>query len=75
MSSIYDPNVSEGKDFLCGNSTYAVDGDKSQRTGNDFVCAHTDDSVNQQSWWAVDLQNVYDISVIDIYGRTDCCRK
>ncbi|VDI19869.1 Hypothetical predicted protein, partial [Mytilus galloprovincialis] len=26
-----------------------------------------------QSWLTVDLQNVYDISVIDIYGRTDCC--
>ncbi|CAG2224537.1 unnamed protein product [Mytilus edulis] len=30
MSSIYDPKINEGKDYLCCNSTYAVDGDKSQ---------------------------------------------
>ncbi|XP_071181133.1 uncharacterized protein [Mytilus edulis] len=74
MSSIYDPKVNEGIDYLCCNSAYAIDGDKSPRTGSDFLCAHTAVNVNQQqSWWAVDLQNVYDISVIDIYGRTDCC--
>ncbi|CAC5378356.1 unnamed protein product [Mytilus coruscus] len=38
-----------------------------------FFCAHSDRVANQKSWWAVDLQNVYTINGVDIFGRTDCC--
>lgn len=78
MSSIYDPKVGEGVDYLCCNSSYAVDGkmpNSNRRFFEDFLCAHTQWFDNQQQWWTVDLQNIYDINVIDIYGRTDCCRK
>ncbi|CAG2187974.1 unnamed protein product [Mytilus edulis] len=71
ISSIYDPKVNEEGDILCCNSTYAVDGDKTSWKGEDLFCAHTRKDDTQQPWWAVDLLNVYDINVIDIYGRTD----
>ncbi|XP_063417003.1 fucolectin-like [Mytilus trossulus] len=57
----------------CCYSELAVDGDKSIWNGNNFWCAHTKINDNQQPWWAVDLQNVYDINVIDLHSRTDCC--
>ncbi|CAC5403963.1 unnamed protein product [Mytilus coruscus] len=55
------------------NSSYALDGDRSDRSNGDFICAHSDSLDNQQSWWAVDLLNVYVINDIDMFGRTDCC--
>ncbi|CAC5378359.1 unnamed protein product [Mytilus coruscus] len=74
LSSTYDPNINQGRSYLCCNSTYAVDGDKSDILANeDFICAHSDSVANQQSWWAVDLQNVHIINDVDIFGRTDCC--
>ncbi|VDI62412.1 Hypothetical predicted protein [Mytilus galloprovincialis] len=74
LSSTFDPNIKQGRSYNCCNSTYAVDGDYSDTVGNgDFVCAHSDSVNNQQSWWAVDLQNVYAIIAVDIFGRTDCC--
>lgn len=77
LSSTYYPKayVYEEKDYLCCNSAYAVDGERAnwQRAyGEDLLCAHSDKVYTQQQRWAVDLQNVYDINVIDIYGRTDC---
>ncbi|XP_052075602.1 fucolectin-like isoform X1 [Mytilus californianus] len=69
MSSIYEPE--EG--YHCCNSELAVDGEKPGWVGADFLCAHTAPNDNQQPWWAVDLQNVYDINLIHIHGRTDCC--
>ncbi|XP_076105924.1 uncharacterized protein LOC143074273 [Mytilus galloprovincialis] len=76
MSSIYDPKVGEGVDYLCCNSSYANDGvmpNSKRQAREDFLCAHTHRNDNQQQWWTNDLQNIYDISVINIYGRTDCC--
>ncbi|XP_071178007.1 uncharacterized protein [Mytilus edulis] len=76
MSSIYDPKVGEGVDYLCCNSSYALDGvmpNPKRQAFEDFLCAHTHRNDNQQQWWTVDLQNIYDISVINIYGREDCC--
>ncbi|CAG2218084.1 unnamed protein product [Mytilus edulis] len=72
LSSTHDPRITEGKDYLCCNSTYAVDGDKSNLAYDqgDFWCAVSARVANQQSWWAVDLQNLYTIEVIDIFGRT-----
>ncbi|XP_071177420.1 fucolectin-5-like [Mytilus edulis] len=70
MSSVYVPPINQNTKFLCCYSSYAVDEDKSVWTGNNLVCAHSKKD-NQQPWWAVDLQNVYDVEVINIYGRTD----
>ncbi|CAG2202591.1 unnamed protein product [Mytilus edulis] len=56
------------------NSSYALDGDYAYRSVHGvFICAHSEIVANQQSWWAVDLQNVYVINEVDIFGRTDCC--
>ncbi|VDI51588.1 Hypothetical predicted protein [Mytilus galloprovincialis] len=77
MSSIYDPNIHEGKHYVCCDSDYAVDGNKSTTWVNgrqDFLCAHTDSILNQHEWWAVDLQRVYSIENIHLFGRTDCCQ-
>ncbi|VDH95213.1 Hypothetical predicted protein [Mytilus galloprovincialis] len=64
-------------DYICCNSTYAVDGDKTSLSprypSGDFFCTHSDSLAYQQSWWAVDLQEVYVIIGVDIFGRTDCC--
>ncbi|XP_071177988.1 fucolectin-like [Mytilus edulis] len=73
LSSIYDPKIHEGYHYACCNSSYAVDGDKLDSTAHGFICAHSDSVANQRSWWAVDLQNVYDINAVEIFGRTDCC--
>ncbi|VDI02544.1 Hypothetical predicted protein [Mytilus galloprovincialis] len=55
-------------------STFALDGDRSDRSVHGaFICAQSDSLDNQHSWWVVDLQNVYVINDIDIFGRTDCC--
>ena len=66
-------------DYICCNSTYAVDGDKTslfpRYPSGDFFCTHSDSLAYQQSWWAVDLQEVYVIIGVDIFGRTDCCSK
>ncbi|VDI11774.1 Hypothetical predicted protein [Mytilus galloprovincialis] len=71
MSSVYDPTINQNVKFLCCNSSYAVDGDKSVWTGRNLVFAHSIKKDDQHPWWAVDLQNVYDVNVINIYGRTD----
>ncbi|XP_071181128.1 uncharacterized protein [Mytilus edulis] len=76
MSSIYDPKIGEGIDYLCCEPSYAIDRvmpNSKRQAGEDFLCAHTNYIDNQQQWWTVDLQKVYDIKVINIYGRTDCC--
>ncbi|CAC5413849.1 unnamed protein product [Mytilus coruscus] len=74
LSSIFDPKIQQGSDYICCNSTYAVDGDRSGLlVHSDFFCAHSASVANQQSWWAVDLQNVYAINDVDIFGRQDCC--
>ncbi|VDI49607.1 Hypothetical predicted protein [Mytilus galloprovincialis] len=72
LSSTHDPTITEGTYYLCCNSTYAVDGDKSNLAYDqgDFLCANSATVDNQQSWWAVDLQNVYTIEGIYIFGRT-----
>ncbi|XP_063397411.1 fucolectin-like [Mytilus trossulus] len=68
MSSMYVPG-----DYNCCLSEYAVDGNITTWAYPDMVCAHSSKTNIQQEWWAVDLQNVYVIKEIEIYGRTDCC--
>ncbi|XP_071133069.1 uncharacterized protein [Mytilus edulis] len=77
LSSIFDPKISQQRDYICCNSSYAVDGDNiflfPDYPSGDFFCAHSDSLSDQQSWWAVDLQEVYVINDVDIFGRIDCC--
>ncbi|CAG2204417.1 unnamed protein product [Mytilus edulis] len=37
----------------------------------DARCSHT--SLELQPWWAVDLEAVYSIHTVVVFGRTDCC--
>ena len=56
------------------NSKLAVDGKimtKSIASGP--KCTHTIGV--SQDWWAVDLGDIYQITHVVIYGRTDCCGK
>ncbi len=48
-----------------GVASRAVDGNTN---GNSFT--HTD---FEQGWWRVDLQDIYDISTINVFNRTTCC--
>ncbi len=52
-----------------GVSSRAVDGNTSGSYQASSV-THTD---MEQGWWRVDLGDVYDISEINVYNRTDCC--
>ena len=56
-----------------GLSKNAVDGNTSGAWGNRSV-THTRE-VENNPWWEVDLGAVYDISKIEIWNRTDCCRE
>jgi parallel beta-helix repeat protein len=48
----------------------AVDGNTDGMSGNGSV-THTD--YENQPWWQVDLQGLYNITRVNIYNRTDCC--
>ena len=61
-------------------STYAIDGDVTNRilTYSDgewvFKCAHTSVDLSTHNippWWAVDLEDVYVIESINVFGRLD----
>ncbi|VDI39957.1 Hypothetical predicted protein [Mytilus galloprovincialis] len=81
LSSTHDHRITEGKDYLCCNSTYAVDGDKSNLAYDqgDFWCAVSARVANQQSWWAVDLQNLYTIELanfdVDVIMPSCSCNR
>lgn len=72
MSSIYDPKIHDGSQYICCDSEFAVDGNKSRTWVNGCqycLCANTDSLFNQQEGWAVYLQRLYSLR------RTDCCRE
>ena len=52
-----------------GVASRAVDGDTNGVYGAGST-THTD---NETGWWRVDLEDVYDITTINIHNRTDCC--
>lgn len=54
-----------------GGASAAVDGDTNGDWNGGSV-SHTDTSA---PWWQVDLGGVYDVSMIRIWNRTDCCRE
>jgi hypothetical protein len=50
----------------------AVDGKiKTKYIASGPKCTHTNEG--RQEWWAVDLGDIYQITNVVIYGRTDCC--
>jgi hypothetical protein len=53
-----------------GHASYAVDGNIDGNYINNSV-THTNAEVD--SWWVVDLGQVYDIDEIVVWNRTDCC--
>ena len=56
------------------NSKLAVDGKiMTKSIASRPKCAHT--IGESQDWWAVDLGDIYQITNVVIYGRTDCCGK
>ena len=56
------------------NSKLAVDGKiMTKSIASGLKCTHTKDV--SQDWWAVDLGDIYQITNVVIYGRTDCCGK
>jgi hypothetical protein len=55
-------------------SKLAVDGKiKTKYIASGPKCTHTNEG--RQEWWAVDLGDIYQITNVVIYGRTDCCGK
>ena len=56
------------------DSKLAVDGKiKTKCIACGSRCTHT--SNERHEWWAVDLGDIYQITNVVIYGRTDCCGK
>lgn len=53
-----------------GVAARAVDGNTDGNWGR-ASCTHT--NFNGIQWWEVDLEAVYKIAYIEVYGRTDCC--
>lgn len=56
-----------------GIPSHAVDGNRNQ-TYSEGSCSHTLNS-GPESWWMVDLLNIYNIDSIMIFNRIDCCCK
>ena len=54
-----------------GYSSLAVDGNTKTSYG-DRSCTHTS-QYNYDTWWMVDLQQVYRVSTVKITNRGDCC--
>ena len=58
-----------------GDPSLAVDGD-TNGIFEEKSCTHTDqdehDDVNN-NWWAVDLEDTYQIQRVTLYNREDCC--
>ncbi|MBC6993354.1 RICIN domain-containing protein [Neolewinella lacunae] len=55
-----------------GGASKAVDGKTDGRWQNGSV-THTSSAGQNNPWWTVDLGDIYEISRIRIWNRTDCC--
>ena len=53
-----------------GDPNRGVDGDRNSVWGGG-TCTHTQNGPTE--WWQVDLGGSYDISVVNIWHRSDCC--
>ncbi len=68
-------NVAQGKTATQSSSEY--NGQHSASEAIDGIIAdqnfnHTEKA--KYSWWEVDLEQVFDLSTINIFNRTDCCQ-
>ena len=62
-----------------GNAAFAIDGN---RNGNFFqgsvtITNNTDPSPSDDGlfdWWQLQLDQVYSITSLNLFGRTDCCQ-
>lgn len=55
-----------------GQASKAVDGNTSGNWKNGSLSCTKDGGTNNP-WWTVDLGEIYDVSKIEIWNRTDCC--
>lgn len=53
--------------------TFAATANDGSTNSNYPNIVHTADPVGVDSWWEVDLEDIYSIRQINIYNRTDCC--
>jgi hypothetical protein len=53
-----------------GPASNAVDGNTNSAWGGGS-CTHTNSE--QGAWWAVDLQDTYNVATVEVYNRGDCC--
>ncbi|KAL8181456.1 UNVERIFIED_CONTAM: hypothetical protein K2H54_002409 [Gekko kuhli] len=58
------------RDGITGKSSYAVDGNCDGRWIS-RTCTHT--NYDLSAWWSVDLGKEYDISLVVVKNRQDCC--
>jgi len=66
-----DKPTSQSATSYGGASSRAVDGNTGGNWGGNSVTHTPENRVNP--WWEVDLQGSYEISKINLFGRTDCC--
>ena len=52
------------------NASNAVDGDPAGNYPDEWSCSHTS-LIREYSWWYVNLQQIYGVSSVVIYGRVD----
>lgn len=70
------PNLALNKPSKASSEAYgtfastANDGSTNSNYPN---IVHTADPIGVDSWWEVDLEDVYYIRQVNIYNRTDCC--
>jgi len=57
-----------------GESSKAVDGIANPNWFTGLSCSHTNYG-DLHPWWAVDLGGLYDVSLIEMVNRGDCCGK
>jgi hypothetical protein len=65
-------SVSQSSEYAPGPgpANVAIDGNKEQNYFSSS-CTHTDLQVNP--WWKIDLGSEYDINLVKVWNRGDCC--
>ncbi|MDH4308704.1 MAG: hypothetical protein OEX04_14640, partial [Acidimicrobiia bacterium] len=62
--------ATQSSDPLGAHAGLAIDGVTDGNYANGSV---SDTDLDTNAWWQVDLGEVFDIPVIKVFGRTDCC--
>jgi co-chaperonin GroES (HSP10) len=58
-----------------GQPSKAVDGNTSGNWGDGSVTHTVGRQGENNPWWEVDLGDLYEVSAIEVYNRTDCCQE